>query len=179
MQAGRGVMICALIAGLVLSACSRGDEEAPRLMNLRSTHDGPDEFGILPPKPLEMPQDFTTLPEPEPGGANRSDPTPLDDAVAALGGRPGAGTADGALMSAAGRYGVSPTVREELAADDLQTRRQGRPKFLERLFGTSVYNKAYEGSAVRQYDELERWRAGDRRTPAAPPDPSLYPDARK
>ncbi|MDO9527192.1 MAG: DUF3035 domain-containing protein [Gemmobacter sp.] len=180
MQAGKGVMIGALVAVLGLTACGeRGTREEPRLMNLRSTHSGPDEFGILPPKPLEMPKDMAALPEPTPGAANLTDPTPLADAVVALGGRPGAGGGDGALVAAATRYGVGAGVRSELAAADLEIRRRNRPKLLERLFGTSVYNKAYEDTSVAQYDELERWRASGRRTPSAPPDPELYPDARR
>jgi hypothetical protein len=43
-------------------------------MNLRSPHDGPDEFAILPTKPLEMPG-FQVLPEPQPGARNLVDPT--------------------------------------------------------------------------------------------------------
>ena len=180
MQAAKGMVICALVALLGLTACGRrGSDEAPRLMNLRATHGGPDEFGILPPKPLEMPQDLKALPDPTPGAANRTDPTPLADAIVALGGRPGAGGGDGALVAAATRYGVGAGVREDLAAEDLEIRRRNRPKLLERWFGTSVYNKAYADTAVPQHEELERWRAAGRRTPSAPPDPNFYPDARR
>ena len=172
MRTARGVTGVALIAALALSACADRDTE-PRLMNLRSSTQGPDEFAIVPPKPLEMPADLASLPAPTPGGTNRTDQTPLDDAVAALGGRPGAGTSDAALAAATGRYGVSAGVRDELAAEDLAFRQRNRPKLLERMFGTSTYNRAYSREAVAQHGELERWRASGRRTPAAPPDPAF------
>ena len=56
------------------------------LRDLRSNGDGPDEFMILPNKPLQQPDDFAALPAPTPGGANRVDQEPLVDATAALGG---------------------------------------------------------------------------------------------
>ncbi|MFN3936070.1 MAG: DUF3035 domain-containing protein [Gemmobacter sp.] len=181
MRAGRAVAGVALIAVLALGACgSRNTDEPPgRLMNLRPTHDGPDEFMILPPKPLTIPADLRALPEPVPGGPSRTDPTPLDDAVVALGGRPGAGGGDPALAAAAGRYGVAGGIREALAAEDENFRRRNQPLLLERLFGTSVYNDRYRRQAVPQHQELDRWRSTGRRTPAAPPDPARFPDARR
>ena len=61
----------ALAGFVVLTACSGGD---PELMNISTT--APDEFSILPTKPLEAPEDYTTLPEPTPGGKNLVDPAP-------------------------------------------------------------------------------------------------------
>jgi hypothetical protein len=72
---------------LALAACGNGKAE-PELMNLRSGQ-GPDEFAIVPPKPLEMPESLADLPEPTPGGfQNRTDQNPEDDAAMALGGKP-------------------------------------------------------------------------------------------
>ncbi len=69
-----------------LSACSRGEED-PNLLNISQPRaEGPDEFAVLPTKPLEMPENMAALPEPTPGGVNRTDPTPEADAIAALGG---------------------------------------------------------------------------------------------
>ncbi|MFM2355908.1 MAG: hypothetical protein RLZZ528_1644, partial [Pseudomonadota bacterium] len=107
-----GLVRGALLAGLcvlTLAACNR--DRPPELMNLRSQTQGPDEFSILPTKPLQMPEDIAALPEPTPGGANITDPTPEADAVAALGGNPealtrtGIGRSDGALVSHAARFG--------------------------------------------------------------------------
>ena len=83
MQAKLGVI--AIAAALALSACG---EREPQLYNLRSDSGGPDEFAILPTKPLEMPEDMAALPDPTPGGSNRADATPEADAYAALGGNP-------------------------------------------------------------------------------------------
>jgi hypothetical protein len=171
-RSGRAAL-AALAAVLLLSACAdRG--EVVSLKQLRSPHDGPDEFAIVPPRPLELPKDMTALPDPTPGGENRTDQRPLDAAVSALGGRPGAGGSDGALVAATTRFGIEPGVREALASEDERIRRRNKPRLLERIFSTNVYNRAYERQQVRQYPELERWRASGRRTPAAPPDPRYW-----
>lgn len=141
-------------------------------MNLRSSTSGPDEFGILPTKPLAMPESLTDLPAPTPGGTNITDPTPRADAVAALGGNPArlGGTAgDGALLSRAGRFGTGADIRDQLAAEDLEYRRTHNGRVLERLMNVSVYNRAYAPMSLDQAAELERWRRLGLRTPAAPP----------
>ena len=167
MQAARGALAVAGLALLVLGACSSGD---PELMNVRSTSNGPDEFGILPPKPLELPTSLADLPEPSPGGANRSDPTPNADAIVALGGRVEGGSAgDAAMLSHAMRYGVAASIRPELAADDLDYRRRNDGRLLERLFNVNVYFNAYEPQSLDQYAELARWRKAGARTVSAPP----------
>lgn len=159
-------------AVLALSACSRSDD-VPNLMNIRSNTQGPDEFAILPPKPLQMPEDIAALPEPTPGGANRTDPTPNADAIAALGGQlrdaGGVPASDGALFSFASRYGVTAGIRETLAAEDLEYRRQNDGRLLERLFNVNVYFKAYRAQSLDQQAELWRWRNAGARTPSAPP----------
>jgi hypothetical protein len=169
MAAGKGGMMGALALVCLLAACGRGDDEPRALMNLRSPHDGPDEFAILPTKPLEMPKDFASLPDPAPGARNRVDPAPLDDVVIALGGRPGAGGTDGALVAAAGRGGVQSGIREQLAAEDEAFRGRNGPLLLERVFGASAYHRVYGRQALRPDPELERWRQADARTPSAPP----------
>ena len=168
MAAGKAPVLAVMATAVLLSACGGSDEPA-RLMNLRPQGDGPDEFAILPTKPLQMPADFATLPEPQPGAANLVDPHPLDDAVLALGGRPGAGTTDGALVAAAGRNGTTPGIREQLAAEDAEFRSRQKPKLLERLFGRSTYHSAYSNQATRPRAELEEWRRTGARTPAVPP----------
>lgn len=158
---GIAVAVAALVAG-----CGR---ENPELMNLRSTSAGPDEFAILPTKPLQMPENVGLLPEPTPGGNNRTDPTPAADAIAALGGRPGAGSSDGALVAQTGRFGTEPGIRGTLAAEDLQYRRDNDSRLIERMFGLSTYFSAYRPMSLDQSAELERWRAAGARTPGAPP----------
>lgn len=155
---------------LGLAACADRD---PSLMNLRATQDGPDEFAILPTKPLQEPKDYSDLPAPTPGQANLTDPTPKADAVAALGGNLGSGKlrgGEGALVSAASRYGVSSNIREVLAANDLEWRKDNRGRVLERLFNVNVYYRAYEAMHLDQHRELERLRRKGLWTPAAPPE---------
>ena len=156
------------VALLTLVAC--GNDRPPRLMNLTSSTDGPDEFGILPPKALELPESLTDLPEPTPGGTNLTDPTPNEDAIAALGGRPGAGSGgDAGLVNHSARYGRAAGIREQLAAEDLEFRSRNRGRPLERLFNLNVYFRAYKKQSLDQYAELQRWRRAGARNPSAPP----------
>jgi hypothetical protein len=170
MRAVRSGTVIATAAALLLSAC--GDGGAPQLMNLRSG-DGPDEFAIVPPKPLELPESLADLPEPTPGGRNRTDRDPEAEAIVALGGQPGAAggipSGDGALYAHAARFGVDGGIRATLAAEDLEFRRDNRGRPLERLFNLNVYYRAYREQSLNQQDELARWRALGLRTPAAPP----------
>lgn len=170
MRKARVVVTVALVA---LSACGGGDK-VPHLMNLRSTTAGPDEFAVLPPKALSMPADLAALPDPTPGGANLTDPHPMDDAIVALGGKPraagGIPAADAGLVRYADRNGGSPDIRSKLAADDLAFRKKHPGKLLERAFGMTTYFEAYRAMWLDQYAELARWRAAGIRTPSAPPE---------
>jgi hypothetical protein len=174
MRSTQGVLAIAMSALLVLTACARG-EKTPQLMNIRSTTEGPDEFTIVPPRPLAMPESLTELPEPTPGGANRTDQNPFEDAITALGGKPNVsgkiGAGDAALVSYAARAGVAEGIRDTLASEDLDYRRNNNGKLLERLFDLNVYFKAYRPYALDQQAELARWRNVGARTPAAPPPP--------
>ena len=167
---GKTLLIVCVAA--VVSACSKRE---PDLMNFEASNIGPDEFSVLPTKPLEAPDNFTDLPEPTPGGTNLSDPTPKADAVAALGGNPdrlnsGATAGESALISHALRFGVAGDIREVLAAEDLAFRQENPGRVLERLFNVNTYYTAYERFELDQYAELERLRARGIWTPTVPPD---------
>ena len=171
----RVAVIAGLVAVVALAACNRSERE-PQLLNLRTSGTGPDEFAILPTKPLQQPEDYASLPEPTPGGTNRTDPTPEADIAVALGGRAeavGRGGVDGGIVTYASRFGVAPDIRETLAAEDLEFRRRNDGRLLERLFSVNVYYRAYRSQSLDQYRELERFRAAGVRTPAVPPDPAL------
>jgi hypothetical protein len=169
MQAAKGKAVIAIAMVLTLAACGDG---TPQLMNLRSGQ-GPDEFAIVPPKPLEMPDSLAELPEPTPGGSNRTDRRPEDEAAIALGGKPssagGIPAGDGALYSHAARFGVEGGIRSTLASEDLDWRRDNNGRILERLFNVNVYYKAYRKQRLDQQAELARWRKLGIRTPSAPP----------
>ncbi|MFT5868831.1 MAG: hypothetical protein ACI8TF_000939 [Paracoccaceae bacterium] len=160
---GLGLMLLALVA------CSRAD---PELMSIRASGNGPDEFAILPTRPLEIPTDLASLPAPTPGGSNRTDQDPEADAIAALGGNVASGAAvDAGFVSYVTRFGVSPSIRSEIAAEDLEHRRDNRGRPLERWFSMNTYYDAYEAESLDRYLELERMRRAGVRTPAAPPQP--------
>lgn len=165
------------LAGLMLAACSGGDED-PILMNAGRGLTTPDDFSVLPTKPLHMPEDISALPAPTPGGSNLTDPTPMADAVAALGGNPaalsrqGVPAADGALLTYAGRFGREGNIRQVMAAEDLAFRRANDGRLLERVFNVNVYSRAYEPFSLDPYPEFERWRKAGARVPSAPPPPS-------
>ncbi len=153
---------------LALGACSRGD---PTLMNLRQDGEGPDEFSVLPTRPLEIPENLATLPDPRLSGGNLADPDPEADVAAALGGNVNrASTGSQSLVSHAARFGVGADIRETLAEEDLEFRRRNDGRLLERLFAVNVYYRAYRVMALDRYAELERMRAAGIRTPAAPPE---------
>lgn len=160
---------------LTLAACGSGDAE-PNLLNIKQPRsEGPDEFAVLPTKPLQIPENIAALPAPTPGGRNLADPTPEADVALALGGNTevlARRSGDGALIAYAGRHGVDPQIRSQLAAADLEYRRQNDGRLLERLFNVNVYFRAYEPMELDQYAELERLRRAGIRTSAVPPDPA-------
>lgn len=166
---GRNAMILMSVAAaaMTLSACGKKD---PQLLNIKSNTEGPDEFAILPNKPLTQPENYTTLPPPTPGGVNRTDATPEADAIVALGGNPNGGIRDGGLVNYASRYGVAPTIRGQLAKEDLEFRKKNDGRLLERVFNVNVYFKAYKKQSLDQYGELERLRRLGVRTVSAPPE---------
>lgn len=156
---------------LALAACSTDG----KLMGLRSGDDGPDEFAILPTRPLEMPTNLAELPTPTPGGSNITDPNPAGDAVAALGGNPGAlGTqgvsaSDGALLAYTGRNGRDANIRQVTATEDQAFRQRHGRRLLEVWAKSNVYYRAYRGQTLDSWAELERWRPTGVQTPTAPP----------
>lgn len=165
--------------GLMVTLAACGGAAEPKLLNIRDVPgDGPDEFAILPAKPLVIPDTLDTsvaaLPEPTPGGANLADIDPDVELAVALGGSAAAvtrGGADPALIAYTTRFGVAPGIRSDLAASDLAFRRENDGRLLERIFNVNVYYRAYEPFALDQYAELERFRRAGVRTPAVPPPP--------
>ncbi len=164
-----------LVAILALSACSTSRGEL-NLRNLSSPGAGPDEFSVLPGKPLEMPQQIASLPAPTPGGRNLTDQDPLADGVAALGGRPaalvpqGVGAGDAGLLQHAARNGVSQDIRMTLAAEDEALRRSRSRLTQFRLFrDVDRYHEVYKREMTDPYAELQRFRRMGVPTPSAPP----------
>lgn len=162
--------ILSLLVVTVLAGCSGRDDVT--LSRIRHTGNGPDEFSILPGKPLQTPENLANLPPPNPGGANLTDQNPLADGLAALGGNPNGGTAsNGALVNHANRFGATPSIRQTLAAEDKELRRQhGRVDILRFLPGDD-YVQAYRREWLDAYAEEEWMRNRGVLTPASPPAP--------
>jgi len=163
------LIACAMIAVTVLAAC-----ENKGLRQVSSRGDGPDEFLIVPAKPLEQPESFSALPQPTPGGVNRSDQNPLADSVAALGGQrsspnapiPGA---DGALVNHASRFGRDANIRATLAEADAQFRRRQSRLTQIRIVSEDIYNQAYRRDALNPLETARAFQRAGVPTPTAPP----------
>ena len=168
-RAGLLLALCVLVSG-----CTR---KPPQIMHPQRGMVTPDEFAILPTKPIEMPRDYTALPPPTPGAGNRTDVNPQAEAVAALGGNPARVSTDGklgddgALIRQTTRYGVQPQIRTELAAADLEFRQRNRGRLLERWFAVPTYYKAYRRDELNQHGTTAYYRRAGVPTSAAPPDP--------
>lgn len=164
----------ALLGGLVvliLAGCSND----PNLMRFRNNTDQPNEFSVVPARPLQTPTDIAALPAPTPGRPNRAEPSPVDDALLALGGsasainRAGIPSSDSAVVSYASRFGTDPAIRDQLAEEDLAFRQRRLVRPLESLANVNVYYRAYEGQNLDQQAEISRLRARGVRVPSAPP----------
>ena len=152
-----------------LAACGE-----PSLRDLRSQGEGPDEFMIAPVLPLQEPENFTDLPPPAPGNANRTDQQPRADAIVALGGSAGSAaapvpSADSGIVSYASRNGVDPAIRAKLAEDDARFR-QRQARFSQiRIFREDRYDEAYRRDALNPFATAERFRRAGIPVPSAPP----------
>jgi hypothetical protein len=170
----RGAQLVLIIGVLGLAACSMGGEREPRTLHNLRTSGEPEEFGIVPNKPLETPVNFAELPQPTPGGANRTDQTPVADAVAALGGNParlqagsGIGAGDQAIVQTASRFGRDENIRTTLAAEDEDYRRR-KSRFSWSIVPDDDYNNAYKRQTLDPYFWLRKYRASGVPTPSAP-----------
>lgn len=165
----RGQLIGAallLVGAAALSGCSGGLAGSLRSAGVSSA---PDEFLVLPTKPLEMPQNLAALPVPAPGTANLVDYHPGVEAVAGLTGRPGpAGVASGStLVARAG--GADPQIRTALATEDVEYRRTHRGLLLERWFAKDQNALIYEDMTLDAGAEFRRLRARGYQVPSPPP----------
>lgn len=166
----RGSVLFLIGAALTLAACGE-----PRLRELQSPSEGPDEFRIVPNLPLEQPENYKALPEPAPGGANRVDAQPISDVAAALGGRATSPAspvpaADAGLVSYASRGGVSPNIRATLAQEDAAFRKRQARFANIKLFPVDRYEDAYRRQALKPFDVARRFRRAGIPVPQSPPE---------
>ncbi|MFT3974260.1 MAG: DUF3035 domain-containing protein [Amaricoccus sp.] len=155
-----------LLAVTAVAGCQgRGAAGALRSAGVGST---PDEFMVLPTKPLDMPKDLAALPPPTPGAVNRVDYQPLQQAVAGLTGRPTLATTNGTVLVA--RAGpVDPNVRTELASEDAEWRATHHGLFFERMFTRDKASLVYKPMVLDAPAELERLRRMGIEVPPPPP----------
>lgn len=166
-----------IIASMALSACGNRDRDI-QLTRLNDGGDGPNEFAIVPGKPLQEPESYSALPAPTPGGSNRTDATPFADSVAAFGGNPsalqntGVSSSDGALVNHARRFGTDAGIRQTLAEEDVEVRRRyGRVNILN-IGPNDDYTAAYRRQWLDSRGEAERLRRRGVSVPTAPPEAS-------
>lgn len=159
-----------LMATFLVSACG-----TPQLRDMRDSSSGPEEFSIVPNKALQTPENLSNLPTPTRGQGNLTDATPMQDAVAALGGNPARlgdtsiPASDAALVAGASRLGVSPNIRETTSAEDVDFRKR-RGRFTNiRLFRTDRYGDVYKRQTLDARRTLDTFRRAGRKTPTAPP----------
>lgn len=170
MKVSRVVMVI-LMLGLV-AAC--GSKDKP-LTRIKKTGNGPDEFLIIPGKPLQAPESYSALPAPTPGGSNLTDQNPLADGVNALGGNAGvlatAGipSTDAGLVRHASRYGVQAGIRQTLRTEDAQVRRRHGRVNIFNIGPTDDYTQAYRRQWLNSSSETRRLRRSGITVPSAPP----------
>lgn len=162
-------MLALILMTMTVGACTNQG-----LQQIRSNSPGPDEFLVEPKAELATPEDFTNLPPPTPGQGNRADIDPIEGMMTELGGRrsdPNAPipASDGALVTAASRYGVSPDIRASLAAEDAEYRRKKSRLTQFRLFQENLYNKVYRDQALDARSTADAWRRSGAKTPSYPP----------
>lgn len=165
----RRVLAITVIA-ISTAACSNQG-----LVQLQSTTRGPDEFIVEPKAELTIPDNLAELPTPTPGQGNRADVDPVSDASVALGGRAQDANgpipaSDGALVTAASRFGVEPDIRTELATEDAEFRRRQARFTNIRLFPENLYNDVYRNQSLDPQATAEAWRRSGARTPSFPPE---------
>ncbi|CUH86786.1 hypothetical protein PH5382_00699 [Phaeobacter sp. CECT 5382] len=165
------LVILGLIGAVAVSGCVQKE-----LRDIRATGTGPDEFLVLPPKPLTEPADYSALPAPTPGGSNLTDANPQAEAIAALGGKPAAAEPTGAipsgdagLVTASSRYGVAANVRQTLAAEDAKFLKRKRRGGKIKIAPVDRYEQIYSKQTLDPFAVNAAFRRAGVATPSAPP----------
>lgn len=167
-------IIAILIASLAIAGCGRGDRDVT-LTRIKHKGDGPDEFTVLPTRPLQTPESYNVLPPPTPGAGNLTDPNPVAEGIAALGGNPGAtvatgvGRSDGGLLNHARRYGINEGIRQTLAREDSEIRRRHGRVNIFNIGPNDDYTNAYKRQWLDSHAEQRRLQRRGVVTPSAPP----------
>jgi hypothetical protein len=150
----------------LIAACSSDDA---RLRDLYDVGTGPEEFAVLPSKPLIIPSNLQELPVPDETVENLADPTPKRDLIEKLGGSidetKSVPKKHKDLLNYVSRAGVNSNIREELAEEDRKFLRRMGVLTSVKLFRVDRYNQIYRKMTLSAPKELERWRSLGVRTP--------------
>ncbi len=111
-----------VVGALALAAAASSCGEINLREELGLIGQGPDPFTVVSNRPLEIPEDRSNLPTPQPGAPSRVEPTPERDAQVALTGAPtpvsdAPSASEQALLRASGADGASDDVRSALAEE--------------------------------------------------------------
>ena len=146
----------AMVALLGLAGC----EDNSLRSQLGLLHQGPDQFAVLPNRPIEVP-DHDDLPPPEPGAASPIAPDPLGEVKLALGSvaaAPLSEPSDGerTVMAMLGPLPVEDGIREMLAAEHEEMLDEDTP-LVHKIFG--IEQRRYRrANALDASEELDRLR---------------------
>ena len=160
----RAATLCTALV-LVLAGCGNTN-----LRKMESDDKGPEEFTVVPLKPLEQPSNYAALPKPGNATPSITDPTPISDAITALGGTVESRdttrvpSSDRALIQRTDRFGTTPNIRAMLALEDAQFRENTTTLFQPR----DLYSQLYEAETLDAFAELQKFQAAGVTTPAVP-----------
>lgn len=163
---------CALLVlvAIGLSACEESADDRDLLTRVLSANtQSPEEFAVVPNKPLTLPEDLASLPPPQPGITSRSELDPRADAIAALGGGQRGVRADGRLLAALGVSQADPNIRTTLAREARDFRENNPGLILDRMFGRMTDPVIFRGQLLDPAAEVERLRAAGVRVPQMAP----------
>jgi len=161
------------VVGASLSGCGVNNGNGRPLLNLRQSAIAPDEFLVVPQKPLETPADLSRLPAPDPGADALVMIDFEDNLLRALGGRPNSSGAvpasDSAFVGAArAGAGTTPNIRALVRAED-QAFRDARAGRIERLAKNRKAVTVYDPMLLDPVVEAARMQALGVKIPAVPP----------
>ena len=164
----RAATLCTALV-LVLAGCGNTN-----LRKMESDDKGPEEFAVVPLKPLEQPSNYAALPKPGNATPSITDPTPISDAITALGGTVESRdttrvpSSDRALIQRTDRFGTTPNIRAILALEDAQFRQRKSKTRQFQLKPRDPYSQLYEAETLDAFAELQKFRAAGVTTPAVP-----------
>lgn len=167
----RQAHLAILLLPLVLAAGGCGEGGLAGVLRSSGATSTPDEFLVMPTRPLEIPENLASLPTPTPGAPNRVEYQPEAIAIAGLTGQDSMRTASAsALLARAGAGSANPQIRTILAQEDIEYRNRHRGRVLERLFSRNKEALIYQDMTLNAPVVYEAMRERGVNLSAPPPD---------